>query len=393
VRFFINGTLIATVTDGPPYATEWEDENPFEPCTITVETDDALGNPLRDTVELTPLTIVETSDVTSVGVDAAVQDARGHYVGGLDASRFVLQEDGEPQTIDTVASDAPPATFTLLIDSSQSMSANVRFVRQAAAQLVGYLRDQDQIVVAPFRKGIVAITGPTRDRTTIADAVSAVTPHGGTAIVDALQQVGERTAEGEGRRVVVLVTDGYDEDSRLTYQTTLASLKASQVTVYVVGIGGVAGVSLKGERMLRQIAAETGGRAYFPWNAKELAEAHAAIAADVQHRYRLTYTPSNQRKDGTWRVITLSVADEAYKVRARPGYEALHPPPVRASVEFTATDLRRQWRRSRLYWRSTRPAAWCDRRKSPVRRPHISLTPLDLPTRSRSSSSPTRPSS
>jgi VWFA-related protein len=343
VRFFINGTLIATVTDGPPYAAEWEDENPFEPCTITVETDDALGNPLRDTVELTPLTIVETSDVTSVGVDAAVQDARGHYVGGLDASRFVLQEDGEPQTIDTVASDAPPATFTLLIDSSQSMSANVRFVRQAAAQLVGYLRDQDQIVIAPFRKGIVAITGPTRDRTTIADAVSAVRPQGGTAIVDALQQVSERTAEREGRRVVVLVTDGYDEDSRLTYQTTLASLKASQVTVYVVGIGGVAGVSLKGEQMLRRIAAETGGRAYFPWNAKELAEAHAAIAADVQHRYRLTYTPTNQRKDGTWRVITLSVADESYKVRARPGYEALHPAPVRASVEFTATDLRRQY--------------------------------------------------
>ncbi len=142
---------------------------------------------------------------------------------------------------------------------------------------------------------------------------------------------------------MVLITDGYDEHSRHTFETTLASLKASQVTVYVVGVGGVAGVSLKGEQLLRQIAAETGGRAYFPWNAKELAEAHAAIAADVQHRYRLAYTPTNQRKDGTWRVITLSATNPSYKVRARPGYEALHPPPVRASVEFTATDQARQY--------------------------------------------------
>ena len=105
----------------------------------------------------------------------------------------------------------------------------------------------------------------------------------------------------------------------------------------------MAGVSLKGEQLLRQIAAETGGRAFFPWNAKELAEAHAAIAADVQHRYRLAYTPTNQRKDGTWRVITLSATNASYKVRARSGYEALHPPPVRASVEFTATDQARQY--------------------------------------------------
>jgi Ca-activated chloride channel homolog len=343
VRFYVNGALIGTDIDGPPYVAEWQDENPFEVCTLAVEVDDAVGQPMRDTVELAPLTILETSDVTSVGVDAAVQDGRGRYVGGLDASQFVLQEDGEPQTIELVMSDAPAATFTLLIDSSQSMSANVQFVRLAAAQLVGFLREEDQIVVAPFRKGITAITGPTRDRATIADAISAVKPQGGTAIVDALEQVSERASGLEGRRIVVLVTDGYDEHSRHTFETTLASLKASQVTVYVVGVGGVAGVSLKGEQLLRQIARETGGRAYFPWNGKELAEAHAAIAGDVQHRYRLAYTPTNQRKDGTWRVITLSPINASYKVRARPGYEALRPPPVRASLEFTATDEARQY--------------------------------------------------
>jgi hypothetical protein len=69
----MNGVLIATDADGPPYVAEWQDENPFEPCTLAVEADDAIGNPIRDTVELAPLTIVETSDITSVGVDAVVQ--------------------------------------------------------------------------------------------------------------------------------------------------------------------------------------------------------------------------------------------------------------------------------------------------------------------------------
>jgi VWFA-related protein len=343
VRFYVNGALIGTDTDGPPYVAEWQDDNPFEPCTLAVEVDDARGMPIRDVVELPPLTIVETSDVASVGVDAAVQDASGHYIGGLDASQFILRENGEPQTIDLVTSDAPPALFTLLIDSSQSMSANVPLVRRAASDFVGYLRHEDQIVIAPFRQGITSMTGPTRDRATIGDAVAAIAPRGGTAIVDALEQVSERSDGVEGRRVVVLITDGYDEHSRMSFDRTLADLKASQVTVYVVAIGGVAGVSLKGEQLLRRIAAETGGRAFFPWNAKELADVHAAIAADVQHRYRLVYTPTNQQKDGAWRVITLTATDHAYTVRARPGYQALQPPPVRASVEFTATDTARQY--------------------------------------------------
>lgn len=343
VRFYVNGALIASDIDGPPYVAEWEDENPFEPCTLSVEADDGSSEPIRDAVELMPLTVVEASEVTSVGVDAAVQDARGHYVSGMDASQFVLREDGLPQTIDLVMSDAPAAVFTLLIDSSQSMSANVPFVRHAASKLAGYLRQEDQIVVAPFRKGITSITGPTRDSATIADAIAAVKAQGGTAIVDALQQVSERIGDPEGRRVVVLVTDGYDEHSLQTFETTLAALKAARITVYVVGVGGVAGVSLKGEQLLRQIAVETGGRAFFPWNAKELAAAHGAIAADVQHRYRLAYTPTNQRKDGAWRVISLTATDSTYKVRARPGYQALPPPPVRASVEFTATDQARAY--------------------------------------------------
>jgi Ca-activated chloride channel homolog len=338
VRFFVNDKLIATATDGPPYSAEWEDENPFEACKLAVEVDDPVAGVVRDEVDLAPMELVEQSGVTSVGLEATVQDAQGHYVGGLDASQFVLKENGEPQTLDVVTSDAPPATFVLLIDSSQSMARNIDFVRTAANRLVDYLRADDGIVIAPFNKTITTTTGPSRDRGTIADAVAAIKPHGGTAIADALLEATDHFPNSDGRRVVVLLTDGYDENSKKSFEESLGRLKQSGVTVYVVAIGGVSGVSINGEKLLRRIAGDTGGRAFFPWDSKQLSEAHKAIADDVQHRYRMVYTPSNQRPDGTWRTISLTTKDSTHKIRARPGYQALMPPPVRPSLEFTAID-------------------------------------------------------
>jgi Ca-activated chloride channel homolog len=343
VRFMVDGALLGTDVDGPPYAMEWEDVNPFERCRLAVEVEDGRADVLRDEVELLPFEIVETADVMSVGVDATVQDAKGRFVSGLDASRFQVLEDGIPQALDTVTAEAEPAIFALLVDTSQSMSKNIELVRTAAGRLPMHLREVDTVAIAPFRKGITTVTGPTRDPATIMEAVAAIKPAGGTAIMDALQLVTERFGDGAGRRVVVLVTDGYDEHSTASLTEAMARLKASQVTVYVIAIGGVAGVSLQGERLLRQLAAETGGRAFFPWNQKELADAHAAIADDVQHRYRIIYTPANQRRDGTWRTIEVVTGNAEHRLRARPGYFAPAPLPVRPSLEFTAVDETQQY--------------------------------------------------
>jgi Ca-activated chloride channel homolog len=343
VRFFVNDKLIGTDTDGPPYSTEWEDENPFEPCKLAVEVDDPIGGIVRDELDLAPIEIVEQSGITSVGLEATVQDAQGHYLGGLDASQFTVRENGEPQTIDVITSEAPAATFVLLVDSSQSMSRNIDFVRVAASRLVDHLRSDDSVVIAPFNKGITTVTGPSRDRTTIADAVAAIKPHGGTAIIDALLEATEQFPNADGRRVVVLLTDGYDENSTKSFEDTLARLKQTQVTVYTVAIGGVSGVSINGEKMLRRIAGDTGGRSFFPWNSDQLSAVHTSIADDVQHRYRMAYTPTNQRQDGTWRVITVTTNDPAHKIHARPGYQSMMPAPVRPSIEFIAVDAAQQY--------------------------------------------------
>lgn len=341
VRFYVNGELLSTDSDGAPYVAEWEDLNPFEACALSVEADFGTTSVIRDEIKLEPLDIIETTQVMSVGLEATVVDARGRYVAGLAAGSFELREDGRVQTIDTVSSEPVPATFTLLVDTSQSMSRSMKMVRDAAARLSDHLRDIDSIVVAPFKAGIVSITGPTRDHGTVADAVAAIRPKGGTAILDSLIRVVEQVSSTD-RRVIVLITDGYDEASESSIDAVLPLLKRTQATVYVIAVSGVAGVSLHGESLLRRLAEETGGRAFFPWNASQLTAAHLAIAEDARSRYRLAYTPTNQRWDGTWRKIDVTVSDPTYRVRARPGYTAPEPPPVRASIEFTAVNSAQQ---------------------------------------------------
>ncbi len=334
VTFFVNKKAVGEDAQGPVYAVEWTDENPFEPTEIAVEAVDAAGREARDAITLAPFEFIEAAHVSSVLLEATVQDPHGRYVEGIGPDGFVLEENGVCQQLDVVRPETMPATYALVVDSSQSMSSRVQFLHDAAAHLATFLRRQDRMLVVPFSKTLGPITGPTDDGRTVAEAVSHIEPRGGTAIRNALIEVSRRLAGMEGRHVIVLVTDGYDEHSSVTYEEMLEAVRASGSTVFVIGIGGVAGVSTDGERVLKRLANETGGRAFFPWRETQLPSVHDRIASDITKRYLITYTPTNQRSDGAWRAIALSTSNPAYKVRTRPGYFAPKPPPVRPIIEF-----------------------------------------------------------
>lgn len=338
VRFYIDGKLFQTDSDGAPYVAEWVDENPFERREIAVAVSDSLGHEVRDSVVLEPFDIVEESEVTSVLVDAAVQDKTGHFLKSLPASAFTVFEDGVPQVLDLAQQEAVGATYALLVDSSGSMSRRLDFVQRTAGLLYNYLTPLDRTIVAPFAKSVLSVTGPTDDRQTVTEAIRAIHSNGGTAILDSLLQLSRGFPESEGRRVVILITDGYDENSVSTVDEVIAAVKAAHLTVYPVGIGGVAGVSLKGEKVLRRLAAETGGRVFLPSTESQLELVHTALIEEIHNRYLLTYTPTNQKRDGKWREISVQVPDPSYHVAARRGYFAPKPAPVRPTIEFTATD-------------------------------------------------------
>ena len=342
VQFFVDGRLVGEDKDGAPYAVDWTDDNPFVPREIAVAVSDTAGHVARDSVLLRPLDVTDAANVSSVVLEPSVVDASGRPVNGLRAEDFVVLEDGVPQTIDLAVPDQVPATYTLLIDASQSMSRRMDFVRDAARQLPTHLRKDDRVIVAPFAKTLGTVTGPTSDRDTIVGAIERIESKGGTAILNSLVSASEQLRAIDNRHILVLITDGYDENSDVAFERALDSVKASKVTVYVIAIGGTAGISLKGESLLRRLATETGGRAFFPAKEFQLNDVHGLIAADVQQRYVLTYTPRNQALDGTWRAITVKTSTPSHVVRARSGYFAPAPPPIRPQIELTIRDANRQ---------------------------------------------------
>ena len=343
VQFYVDGELVGEDTDGPPYAVEWKDANPFEKREIVAQVGDSLGHSARDRVELKPLEFSENARVASVLLEPAVFDAKGKPVNGLAIADFTVTENGVPQTIDLATPDTIPATYTLLVDTSGSMARRMDFVRDAALQLPRHLRANDRVTVVPFSRTLGTITGPTQDRDTIAGAINAIRASGGTAILDCLSTVATQLNGAEGRNIVVLLTDGYDENSKISFDKALDAVKAAKATVYVIAISGVAGVSLRGEDLLRQLATETGGRAFFPSRDTQLADVHALIADDVQQRYVVTYTPKKQKLDGSWRAIRLSTPNPDHVIKVRSGYYAPKPPPIRPQIELTLRDRNREF--------------------------------------------------
>ena len=334
VKFFVDQKLLGSTEVGPPYAIEWTDENPYEAREIAAEVCTEGGQCGRDTITLPPLEILEVTQVASVLVEASVQDHKGRNIGGLTIDDFRLAENDTPQTLDLVRSDTIETTYTLLLDTSQSMARRLDFVQSAAARMLKYLRPEDKVIVAPFTKTLGTITGPTGDRDTVIQAIAATRPGGGTAVLDSITKLPELLTGATGRQAVILMTDGYDEHSVASYEDALRAAKAAQATLFVVGIGGTAGISLKGEIALKTLAEQCGGRAFFPSRDEELPRIHDLIASDIQQRYLLAYTPNNQEIDGSWRAITLTTGDASHKIRARPGYFAPKPPPLRATIEF-----------------------------------------------------------
>ncbi len=134
MKFYIDEKLFGEAETGPPFSLEWIDDNPFEPHEISAEVCDDEGECARDVVDLKPLEVFEKSGVSSVLLEASVQDRAGHYLPGLTRDDFSLAEDGQLQVLDLVTSDTVDSTYTLLIDCSQSMSRRMDFVQEAASR-------------------------------------------------------------------------------------------------------------------------------------------------------------------------------------------------------------------------------------------------------------------
>lgn len=342
VEFFVDGVKIGTVNSGPPFVVDWTDENPFERREIVVQASDSLGATLRDVVVLPPFEVEERAEVKAILLETGVYDKVGNTINEMPADAFMVFEDNVQQVVDLVTKETVPTDIVLLVDNSQSMAMRMDFVRRATERITGSLRKTDRAIVAPFNAHIGTITGPSDDPKTINEAIAAMRASGGTALLDSIVEATQLIRSSDRRGILVLITDGFDENSTAKIPDALQAVQQSQATVYAVGIGGVAGLSLHGQDTLRAITEGSGGRAFFPPSERDVMQATEAIANDTRNRFLVTYTPKNQKKDGRWRAITVKVPGEL-RVRTRNGYFAPKPAPIRPTMEFTVFDERRRY--------------------------------------------------
>ncbi len=271
-----------------------------------------------------------------VVLDVTVVDLANRPVLDLKQDQFQVLEDKSPQKIEFFSREVSPVSLVLTIDTSGSMRAKLDTVIKSSTNLVKESRRGDEIAVVEFKLQPELIEEFTTDANDVIDALNGLIPGGQTAMLDALFLAADYASkEGKNRRkAVILVTDGIDKDSYYKFDEVVNHLREADVQIYLIGFtndlnseGGLfRGKSEKdrSEALLTKLAAETGGRAFFP---KEMSEVHAIaqqISNDLRTQYSIGYYPSNSKRDGSYRSLKVLVNAGGQRVvaRTRNGYTA-----------------------------------------------------------------------
>jgi VWFA-related protein len=266
----------------------------------------------------TPEVTFETQ-VRLVEVYATVLDQRGRYLEGLERERFRVTDNGQPQPITAFEASSADLSCAILLDTTGSMARAMPVVKNAILKLLDELRPSDAAALYSFSNRLEALEGFTTDRQALKNALLRTRPAGRTALFDALAQVARELARRNGKKVLVLFTDGQDNASVLNAEAAMNRARRVGVPVYAVA-QGEALQSPALVRQLRQIARRTGGMAYEVRRPNDIEKVFADISRDLRHTYMLAYqAPSGER--GKWRAIQVEVSGLAgYRLRAREGY-------------------------------------------------------------------------
>jgi VWFA-related protein len=283
-----------------------------------------------------PTTFRAGIDLVNVGV--TVTDNKGNLVTGLTAEDFLVTEDGRPQTVRYVAggdrsgSPAPEMHLGIMLDVSQSMGEDLGFTKTAAIRFLNTLTDAVDITVVDFDTHVRVSRYGQRDFARLIERIREQKARGNTALYDAIGMYVDGAHEQNGRKIMLLYTDGGDTRSAMRLGEMLDLLKASDVTVYAIGVLEHQTQASKGAQrpVLQQIAEATGGQAFFPLSVRNLDSVYEKVLAEIRAQYTVGYVSTNDKADGTWRKIELKVSrgdGRGYRIRARKGYYAVYQKP------------------------------------------------------------------
>jgi len=275
-------------------------------------------------------------DTELVLLDVTVIDQNNTPVLNLKKDDFAIYEDKIKQTVESVSREEVPVSFGMVIDTSGSMRSKLQTVSDAALLLIKQMRQDDEAFVAGFKAEPELVQDFTSDKRELEDAIGELYTSGGTALLDAIIATADYAQEkGKRRRkALVVISDGLEKNSSVKEREVMEAIKEDEVQVYLVGFiddemeeKSLFGRSpgKKAKELLSRIADDSGGRAYFPKDISEIPAIAAQIAKDLRTQYVVSYYPTNEKRDGTFRSIQVGVNYQGSRkliARTRRGYYA-----------------------------------------------------------------------
>lgn len=270
--------------------------------------------------------------VSLVRVPVVVTAKDGALVRGLAKDDFQVIEDGKPQNIQFFAAGSGAAAgpdaelhIGLLLDISESMTADLGQAGNAAVRFVNALEEANDVTLVDFDDQVrVARFQPTQYER-LFERIRSRKAGGNTALYDAIAMYIRSVAGQDGQKVLLLYTDGGDSTSALGYGQLLKILKSNDVLVYSIGYVSRMSRMSEPQMTLTEIARQTGGESFFPDDPRQLNGIYAKILDELSSRYTIGYLPANAVDDGKWRKIDVKLTRpelQKSKVRSRPGYFA-----------------------------------------------------------------------
>jgi VWFA-related protein len=292
-----------------------------------------------------------TVDVNVVNILASVRDKRNALVANLDKSDFTILEEGKAQTIKYFTRETDlPLTIGLLVDVSRSQENLIGIERNAASQFFNkVLRKKDEAFLISFGEESELLQDYTSSPRLLQDGLNQLRVSSGvgglhpgpvptagqprgTVLYDAVYLAATEKLKGEvGRKVLVLITDGVDQGSRMTRNQAVEAAQKADAVIYSIdyqdpsaygpfGFGGGGG-----EGELRRMSDETGGRVFKVDRKHSLDEVFQEIQDEMRSQYAIGYTPTNDLRDGSYRRLEIRLANKDLKAQARKGYYAIKP--------------------------------------------------------------------
>lgn len=269
-------------------------------------------------------------EVNRVNMLFTVTDKKGKFITDLTKDDFQVIEYKRPQTIQEFTAESDlPLRIAILIDTSNSIRDRFRFEQQAAVDFItSVIRPrQDKAMVVSFDSSAELVSDLIDDPEKLATAVRSLRPGGGTALYDALyfacrDKLQQDQPRHKFRRAVIIVSDGDDNQSRVSRDQALEMAQKADAVIYCISTN-ISRIEADGDKVLKYLALETGGQAFFPFKAEDLAQSFENIANELRHQYNIFYRPDPLKTDGLYHTVDLKVKGRKdLIVRARKGYYA-----------------------------------------------------------------------